>query len=119
MLEPGSSSSLRDLLGAPLTKSVPDIRALPARQVREAAELDFKETLYGTSDADKRELAADIALMRNGRGGVIVLGVKDESGVAVPSYGLPAAGVRGPVLSSDAPRTRAAPYRASLGSRGR
>lgn len=52
-------------------------------RVREDADLDFKLDRYGKSDSDKREMAADIAGMANGRGGLIIIGIRDENDVAV------------------------------------
>jgi predicted HTH transcriptional regulator len=75
------------LLGvAPRDVTRAHLQALVDGGVREDVDLDFKEDLYGKSDGDKREMAADIAALANERGGVLILGVKDEEGVAV---GLP------------------------------
>jgi hypothetical protein len=77
-VDPAWTSSLRDLLGTSLSDVCPeDIQSLADQQLREVAELDFKSELYGNGESDRRELAADIASMRNDRGGVIVLGVED------------------------------------------
>jgi hypothetical protein len=82
-------SRLRDVFGAPLQEiGVGHIEALVKDAVREAADLDFKQALYGKGDPNKQELCKDIAAMRNDRGGVIVLGVKDRDGVAVDSPGV-------------------------------
>jgi len=51
--------------------------------VLEDSDLDFKEALYGVRDEDKRSLAADIAAFANTTGGVILLGVRESSGVAI------------------------------------
>lgn len=58
------------------------MRALVEGQVREDDDLDFKRERYGGSDGQKRELAADIAAMANHRGGVILVGIRDENDVA-------------------------------------
>jgi Putative DNA-binding domain len=78
------AASVRDVFDAPVDEvSLEHIERLVREQARELAELDFKATLYGNGDSDKRELCKDIAAMRNDRGGVIVLGVADTNGVAV------------------------------------
>lgn len=58
------------------------LEALVEGRVREDADLDFKEDRYGSSDSQKRDLAGDVAAMANDRGGVIVIGVRDEEDVA-------------------------------------
>jgi hypothetical protein len=46
--------------------------------VAEAFDLDFKQELYGRTDADKRALATDVAALANTAGGIIVLGVEED-----------------------------------------
>jgi hypothetical protein len=83
MLASGWTSTLRDLLGAPLEDlSAEDIPRLVEQQVRETDELDFKATLYPKSDDGKEELCKDIAGLRNHRGGALLLGVGDRDAVA-------------------------------------
>ena len=78
------STRLRDVFGAALEEiESGHIKGLVEGDVMEAPDLDFKATLYGTTDDNKRELCKDIAAMRNDRGGVIVLGVADKNAVAV------------------------------------
>ncbi|WP_448062258.1 AlbA family DNA-binding domain-containing protein [Cellulomonas hominis] len=55
------------------------VRALVAVGAVEAFDLDFKEALYGRSDADKRALAGDVAALANTAGGVIVLGIAEDN----------------------------------------
>jgi hypothetical protein len=54
------------------------IRGLVTAGVQEAFDLDFKQTLYGRGDSDKRALAGDVAALANTGGGVIVLGVEED-----------------------------------------
>jgi hypothetical protein len=83
-VDAGWSTRLRDVFGAALEDiENAHIKALVDGGVTEAADLDFKATLYGTTDDKKRELCKDIAAMRNDRGGVIVLGVADKNAIAV------------------------------------
>jgi hypothetical protein len=74
--DPAWSTRLRAVFGAPLHDvHRAQIEGLVAAGAREHVDLDFKQELYGNSDAAKRELAADVAAMRNDGAGVIVLGV--------------------------------------------
>ena len=80
----GWAARLRTVFGASLSDiDESHLQQLVERSTREDADLDFKETPYGNGDSDRREFAADIAAMANDRGGVIVIGVRDESDVAV------------------------------------
>lgn len=65
-----------------------ELRTLVDGSVREGVDLDFKAELYGSSDSEKRELAADVAAMANERGGVIILGVTETDGVATALPGV-------------------------------
>lgn len=65
------------------------IKALATARAGEAADLEFKGSLYSASDRDKQELCKDVAGMRNAVGGVIVLGVSEKDGVAVDCPGVP------------------------------
>ena len=79
----GWAARLSATLGAPPnTLTAAHLEKTIGSAVRESDDLDFKESLYGTSDADKVELAADIASFANDRGGVIVLGIEESDGFA-------------------------------------
>jgi hypothetical protein len=81
---PGWSLRLTDLLGIrPDEATESHLERLVAGGIREDADLDFKQQRYGNSDQDKREMAGDIAAMANERGGVIIIGIRDENDVAV------------------------------------
>lgn len=54
------------------------IQTLVRDRVPESFDLDYKLTLYGTSDANKRDLAGDVAALANTAGGVILLGVDED-----------------------------------------
>jgi hypothetical protein len=63
--------------------------SLVANGVMESFDLDFKETLYGRGDSDKRALAGDVAALANTAGGVIVVGVsEDDQARAVAAVGV-------------------------------
>lgn len=93
------SRRLEAVLGAPVDKlTASDIHALPASQVAEAFDLDFKGVLYGNSDGQRRDLCGDVAALANTSGGVIILGVtEDEHAAASTTPG---------VQLSDAERNR-------------
>jgi hypothetical protein len=83
MASPGWSTTLTDLLGAPVAEvKAEHIRQLALDKVRETDELDFKATLYAKDDDHRIELCKDVAGLRNHRGGVIVLGVGEKDAVA-------------------------------------
>lgn len=80
---PGWAVRLRDVLGAPPHEVEEEhLKALVDSAVREDADLDFKEASYGTSAQDRRKLAGDVAAMANDRGGLIVIGIRDEDDIA-------------------------------------
>ena len=83
-LGPGWAARLTDVLGTPLDRlDEGHLRQLVNNGVREEADLEFKQEPYGTSDAERRALAGDIAAMANDRGGLIIIGIRDENDVAV------------------------------------
>lgn len=87
---PGWTFRLADLLGAPPDQATEEhLGRLVAGSVREDADLDFKQERYGESNDDKRELAADIAAMSNHRGGLIIIGIRDENEVAAERTPVP------------------------------
>jgi hypothetical protein len=65
-----------------------DIQELVEAQVPEGLRLDFKLTIYGRSDADKRELLKDISSFANSQGGHLIIGVEEAAGVATRIAGL-------------------------------
>jgi len=74
---------LRALLDAPIHEiEEVNLETLVADGVREDVDLDFKQSHYGSSDSEKRELASDIAAMANERGGLIIIGIRDEEDAA-------------------------------------
>lgn len=80
---PGWATRLQTVFGVPPEEAAEEhLGSLVAAGTREYADLDFKRELYGNRDEDRRELAADIAQFANDRGGVIVIGVRDENEVA-------------------------------------
>jgi hypothetical protein len=81
---PAWALRLTDLLGArPDQVGEQHLQRLVDGSVREDADLDFKQERYGNTDSDKRDLAGDIAAMANHRGGLLIIGIRDENDVAV------------------------------------
>jgi len=73
------SRRLEAVLGAPADElSAGDIEALAVNRVPEAFDLDFKGTLYGNSDKERRDLCGDVAALANTSGGVIIVGVEED-----------------------------------------
>jgi hypothetical protein len=54
------------------------VRGLVQVSAEEAFDLDFKRGLYGRGDAEKRDLAVDVAALANTAGGMIVLGIAED-----------------------------------------
>ena len=68
------------------------ILSLATNQVAEAADLEFKGSLYARSDAGKAELAKDVAAIANSGGGVIFLGISDHDDRAATATGVALSG---------------------------
>ncbi|MEM9046795.1 MAG: ATP-binding protein, partial [Pseudomonadota bacterium] len=59
-----------------------DIESLVEQTTPEGRSLEFKRDLYGGSDKDKKEAAADISAMANGSGGTLIIGIAEKNGAA-------------------------------------
>jgi hypothetical protein len=88
---PHRSARLEAIFGCPLDSLNADsITALIGTDVSEGSELEFKVKLFGGSDAEKRDLAGDVAALANTAGGVILLGVdEDDQARAAAAPGVP------------------------------
>jgi len=74
------SRRLEALFGVPLDDlKTAHIQQLVTNAVTEAFDLDYKRTTYGSSDGDKRALRVDVAALANTAGGVIVIGVAEDT----------------------------------------
>jgi hypothetical protein len=63
--------------------------ALVRDRVSEGRQLEYKETLPGEKDQDKREFLADISAFANSAGGDLIYGIREAGGVAAAVVGLP------------------------------
>jgi hypothetical protein len=80
----GWALRLADLLGTrPEDATEEHLSRLVTGAVREDADLDFKQERYANSDPARRDLAGDVAAMANTRGGLIIIGIRDDNDVAV------------------------------------
>lgn len=59
-----------------------DIQALLQVQAPESMTLDYKQSLYGNSDSDKKEFLKDLTALANTNGGHLILGIRETDGVA-------------------------------------
>ena len=66
-----------------------DIDALVANGVPEGRTLDYKRTLPGNGDEDKKEFLADVSSFANAAGGDLVYGVDENKGGPTSANGLP------------------------------
>lgn len=53
--------------------------------MRQDVDLEFKSTLYERNDPARRELALDVASFANSRGGLLIIGFAEQSGIATGS----------------------------------
>ena len=65
-----------------------DFQELVDAQVPEGLRLDFKLTIYGRTDSEKRELLKDISALANSHGGHLVIGIEETEGVATNVIGI-------------------------------
>ena len=65
-----------------------DIDALVTNSVAEGRTIDYKRTLPGGGDEDKREFLADVSSFANAAGGDIIYGVEEDKGVPTATNGL-------------------------------
>jgi hypothetical protein len=66
-----------------------DILALIENEVRENRTIEYKDKLPGNSDADKKELLADICSFANASGGDILYGIEEKRGDDGKHAGIP------------------------------
>lgn len=67
-----------------------DLQALVSAGVPEGRLVEYKLTLPGGGDGDKKEFLADVSSFANASGGDIVYGIREQQGAAAELVGLPA-----------------------------
>src|SRR5258708_1885904 len=65
-----------------------DLQALVDNKVREIKTIEYKRSLPGNSDKEKRELLYDISSFANASGGDLIFGMTETDGVASEVSGL-------------------------------
>ena len=65
-----------------------DIRALVENGVREGRDIEYKRTLPGDSDGQKKEFLADVTSFANAAGGDLIYGIEAKDGVPKSIPGL-------------------------------
>jgi len=65
-----------------------DLRLLVEDQISECKTIDYKRTLPGRADSDRKEFLHDVASFANASGGHLVYGMKEEQGIATEILGL-------------------------------
>jgi len=65
-----------------------DLQSLVDNAVSEGKTTEYKESLPGGSDRDKKEFLADVCSFANAIGGYIFYGIREESGIPVDVCGL-------------------------------
>ena len=65
-----------------------DLCLLIEDQVSECKTIDYKRTLPGRTDADRREFLHDVSSFANSSGGHLLFGMKEEQGIAMEIFGL-------------------------------
>lgn len=65
-----------------------DLRSLVENQIIESKTIEYKQTLPGTSDSDKKEFLCDVSSFANASGGHLIYGIKEESGAPLGILGL-------------------------------
>lgn len=78
-----------------------DIDSLIASGIPETRALDYKASLPGNSDSDKKEFLADISSFANTGGGHILYGVSEEQGVPIEATGVGEIDVDAEILRLD------------------
>jgi hypothetical protein len=76
------------LIDVPLSQvQLDDLKALVVEQAREGRRIEFKQMVEGNDEA-KREFLADVSSLANAAGGDLVIGIRDENGIAVELVGI-------------------------------
>jgi hypothetical protein len=75
-----------------------DLQALVDNQVAERKTIEYKESLPGNADGDKKEFLADISSFANASGGDLIYGIREQSGVPIELSGLALSNIDAEIL---------------------
>jgi predicted HTH transcriptional regulator len=75
-----------------------ELQALVENKVSEHKTLEYKRSLPGNSDKDKKEFLADVSSLANAVGGHLIYGIKEEEGVPTEVCGVPTDNVDAEIL---------------------
>ncbi len=64
-----------------------DLQNLVVERVREIKTIEYKQSLPGNSDGEKKEFLYDVSSFANAAGGDLIYGIKAEDGVASDDFG--------------------------------
>lgn len=65
-----------------------DLQSLVDNQVPEGKTIEYKESLPGNADSDKKEFLADVSSFANAAGGNLIYGIREDGGLPVEVAGL-------------------------------
>ncbi len=65
-----------------------DLQSLINNQVTEGKSVEYKSSLPGNSDRDKKEFLADVSSFSNSAGGYLLYGITEENGLPQELIGL-------------------------------
>jgi hypothetical protein len=65
-----------------------DIKLLISNAVQEGRTIEYKSQIYSNTDADRKELLADVSSFANKDGGDLLIGVVEEKGIAIECDGI-------------------------------
>jgi len=67
---------------------VGDLEELVSNRTQESLRLEYKSTMYGSNDSQKKELLKDVSALANSQGGHLVIGIEEKKGVAEKLVGI-------------------------------
>jgi hypothetical protein len=65
-----------------------DLTELLTTKVPEGLRIEYKQALYGNSDAEKREALKDVSAFANAFGGHLILGIEEQNGLPIAIHGI-------------------------------
>jgi predicted HTH transcriptional regulator len=65
-----------------------DLIELLTTKVPEGLRIEYKQALYGNSDAEKREALKDTSAFANAFGGHLILGIEEQNGLPIAIHGI-------------------------------